>query len=289
MKFTVLLIGLATSFYSRPQSIYGSISSTYTFIPQTNHEPASFIVNTHNNILFPWFWREENHQFKQAFSTEISFGQLLNSHFGYEISTAYLKPISLNENNEFFLRQFKGDFVQAFVKLLINIPLDRIDIYSKIGLNIATGRLIYNQTTNSNTNNERTLNYKYFDNISLGFNASVGLNYPISKRFSIFTELKLTSQAFSPKKGEVTNCSFAGTNELNSMKDHPYWYQIDFGNENQFQFMTMNNDEEPQKLYRRSYVLGGYGFTIGAKYTLWKKKRKLLVFEHKKRPIFIDL
>jgi hypothetical protein len=115
--------------------------------------------------------------------------------------------------------------------------------------------LKYNQSVDANTANELLWNYKYYDNFSLGFNASIGLNYRISDRFSLFTELSFLSQSFSPKKGEATRFSISGVNQLNELNEFPYFSKIEFGDEYQYEYANPNNtnNDNPQKLYRRSY------------------------------------
>lgn len=274
MKLLTFLFVLGISLFSWSQSIYGSISSTYSIIPQNNQQPASEIINTYHHISLPGFLRYENYSFKQSSQTAFSIGHLFKNEFGYELSGAYLKPISIFENTENMNRTMRGDFFQASAKFIINIPFNKFDVFTKIGLNLASGKLTYIQTMNQDIPNEIILAYKYNKNISLGFNASFGFNFPISKRFSIFTELAFISQSFSPRKGEMTKFTQDGNDVSSWVNNFPYRYQIDFGSEYEWNLFGPDNGSQPQKLYRRSYAIGGYGLTIGAKYVLWEKKKR---------------
>jgi hypothetical protein len=275
MKLLPFLFMLGMSLVSRSQNIYGSVSNTYYFVQQNDHQAPSQIINSYPLIWYNSLYRTEGYIFKQLNRSELSFGHMLNSNFGYELSLAYLKPTTITDKSENIIRTLKGDFVQGLAKFILNVPLDRFDIYTKIGVNIITGSLKFNQSLDANTANELLWNYKYYDNFSLGFNASIGLNYRISDRFSLFTELSFLSQSFSPKKGEATRFSISGVNQLNELNEFPYFSKIEFGDEYQYEYANPNNtnNDNPQKLYRRSYALGGYGLTIGAKYVLWEKKK----------------
>lgn len=262
------------SLISHSQSIYGSISSTYSIIPQNNQQPASEIINTYHHISLPGFLRYENYSFKQVSQTALSFGHLFKNKFGYELSGAYLKPNSVSDNDENMNRTMSGELFQTSAKFIVTIPLESIDVFTKIGLSLATGKLTYTQTMNHNNTNEIILVYDYNKNVSMGFNASFGFNFPISKRFSIFSELTFTAQSFSPKKGEMSKFTQEGNDVSSWVNNFPYRYQIEFGDEYQWSFFGPDNGINPQKLYRRSYTLGGYGLTIGVKYVLWEKKKE---------------
>lgn len=278
MKLLPFLFVLGMSLISHSQSIYGSISSTYSIIPQNNQQPASEIINTYHHISLPGFLRYENYSFKQSSQTALSFGHQFKNKFGYELSGAYLKPIAVCDNSENMIRTMKGDFFQTSAKFIINIPLNHFEIYTKIGVNVATGKMNFKQSLNTNKPEEIVLIYKYNQDVSMGFNASIGFNFPISKRFSIFTELVLISQSFSPRKGEMTKFTQDGNDVSSWVNNFPYRYQIEFGDEYQWSFFGPDNDINPQKLYRRSYALSGYGLTIGAKYVLWEKKKEVNTF-----------
>lgn len=274
MKFLTFLFALRIGLVSWSQSIYGSISSTYSIIPQNIHQPASEIINTHHDISLPGFQRYENYSFKQSSQTNLSFGHLFKNKFGYELSGAYLKPIAVSDNSENMIRTMKGDFFLASAKFIINIPLNNFEIYTKIGVNVATGKMNYKQSLNTNKPEEIALIYKYNQDVSMGFNASIGFNFPISKRFSIFSELAFISQSFSPRKGEMVKYTSGGIDVSSWVTNFPYQYLIDFGSEYEWNLFGPDNGSQPQKLYRRSYAIGGYGLTIGAKYELWRKKIK---------------
>lgn len=255
--------------------MYGSISTSYLQIQQNQNQPASEIVNAIHEISLPWFKRYENYSFKYASNKAINFGHMLTTNFGYELSVSYLKPLNVNdnfdENFDDINRTMKGDFFQSFAKFVFNIPVKKINVYSKIGLNVVTGKMSYTQSLYTNKPEEIILKYDYTKNLSLGFNASIGFDFPILNRLSIFSELALISQSFSPKKGEMVQYTSGGIDQSMYFNNKPYNYQIDFGEEYQWQMYGANDGIDPQKLYRRTYSLGGYGLTLGVKYCFWKK------------------
>jgi hypothetical protein len=117
-----------------------------------------------------------------------------------------------------------------------------------------------------------SLTYTYTSPISLGYNGAIGVNVPVSKRFSFFTEVRYINQTFSPKNGKMTGYSYNGSDLLANNDFQPYYAQIEFGTESEWLNYNGTDNSKPQKLYARSYVLGGLDFTVGLKYLLWSRR-----------------
>lgn len=276
MKYLLIFITFTTSLFSWSQQIYGSLSGGYLFSSQIE-QPPSYIVNTIHQISYPWFWREENFAFKSAVHADLSFGQMITDNIGYDLSGSYLKPQSVSDNSEYGKRILSGDFFQSSLKIVLNLPFKKFDLYSKIGVNMAFGKLNYYQTFLDNIPTtsqvgESILTYQYEENVSLGFNGALGLNFKLNKHLSIFSEITFISQTYSPKKGEIIEF-FDGTNQVNFAESKPYYNQIEFGEESEWYYYNSVDNSVPQKLYKRSYALGGCGLTLGIKFIIWSKNK----------------
>ena len=49
----------------------------------------------------------------------------------------------------------------------------------------------------------------------------------------------------------------------------PYYAQIAFGDESEWQNWNADDVSQAQKLYKRSYALGGFGCSVGLRVVLW--------------------
>ena len=277
MKSILFLAIITLSHFSCSQNIYGSISGGYLL--NSNHDQSpSYIVNTYHQISLPWFWRQENYSFKNSVHADLSFGHMVTENIGYEISGSYLKPISVSDNSDFGKRIMAGDFFQTSGKIILSIPMKKFDFYTKLGLNMANGKMTYLQTIedgniNSSGISEASLEYEYRSPLSFGFNGAIGMNVPISKKMSFFTEFSFLSQGFSPKNGKMIGYSINGTDQLANNDYDPYYSQIEFGDDSEWYYWSSDDKSQPQKLYKHSYSLGGYGLTVGLKFILWTKKK----------------
>lgn len=277
MKYVILLSILTSSLFSWSQNIYGSISGGYLF-NSNNDQPPSFIVNSYHQISLPWFWRQEDYSFKNSLHADLSFGHMLTENIGYELSGGYLKPMSVSDNSDYGKRIMTGDFYQASAKVVLSIPMKKFDFYTKLGVNMANGKMTYLQTieyanVNSSGIPETLLEYEYKGPVSFGFNGAFGIDVPISKKVSFFTEVCFLSQSFSPKSGKISRFLSNGTDYLANYNYDPYYSQIEFGDESEWYLWTSEDTNQPQKLYKRSYSLGGYRLTFGFKFTFWTKKK----------------
>lgn len=278
MKFLLFIALSITSFPSWSQHIYGSVSGGYLYNSFDNQSP-SYIVNTYQQVVSPWFWRQENYSFQNILHADMHFGHMFTKNMGYELSGSYVKPMDLTDNSENIKRIMKGNFFQASLKVVLSVPMEKFDVYTKIGLNLAGGKMNYSQrfkdpNASSSENSEEILEYAYRDPFSLGFNGTLGMNFPISKRVSIFTEMNFIQQLFTPKQGKIVKNTSNGKDLLANSNPTPYYSQIEFGNESEWYNYTSTNTSQAQKLYKRAYSIGGYGLTIGVKFILWQKKHE---------------
>jgi hypothetical protein len=165
MKIICFLAFFASSFFSWSQYIYGSISSGYQLNSRIDQAP-SYLVNTFHQVTLPWLWSQENFAFKSSSLAELHLGHMLTPRIGYELTGAYLKPMAVANNPDFGQKIMTGDFYQAAAKLVVAIPIKQFELYTKLGLNIANGRIAYLQTIEDGNFNafgiaEAVLNYTY--------------------------------------------------------------------------------------------------------------------------------
>lgn len=174
-------------------------------------------------------------------------------------------------------RKMTGNFYLTSAKVVLSIPLKKFEIYTKLGVNMVSGKMTYQQTLTDNYSasgiTEASLEYEYKSPLSLGFNGAFGFNVPVTKKISFFTEVRFLSQDFSPKSGKMIGYSINGTDLLANNNYDPYYSQIEFGDNAEWYYWNSDDKTQAQKLYKRNYSLGGYGLAIGFKFVLWTKTK----------------
>lgn len=276
MKFLLFSIALLLFQFSWAQHIYGSISVGYQRINQASQAP-SFIVNTYHQISYPWFWRLEDLSFSDAINSDLSFGHMLTDNIGYELTGSYFKPFTVIENDGYVERQFSGRFFRGNAKLILSVPVEKFDVYTKLGVNYTVGKLFYNQRMYNKGElplsfDESTLMYEYTDGSKLGYNLALGTSYNFNQWLSVFAEIFAIYQPFEPSKGRLIEQITDGVDEMQYTQD-PYFSQVQFGDASEYYYYTSDDTSQPQKLYKRNYSLGGIGINLGIKFKLWSKKK----------------
>ncbi|PHR42445.1 MAG: hypothetical protein COA32_17500 [Fluviicola sp.] len=277
MKNLAILIALLICQVSWTQNIYGSVSGGYQRIIQST-QPPSYIVNTYHQISYPWFTRLEGLSFSDAVSTVLSFGHLLTENIGYELTGSYLKPLTVIEENGYTEHQFSGRFFRTSFKIVLSIPIQKFDLYSKLGVNYTIGKLyyyqrLYNKGEMPLSFEESTLKYEYTNGSRLGYNLALGTSFNFNERLSVFTEIYAIYQPFEPSKGQRIEQTTDGISEM-QYADEPYFSQIQFGAESMSYYYS-EDKSQPQKLYKRNYSLGGVGINLGVKFILFEKKKEV--------------
>ena len=280
MKAILLILTIYSLQLVNAQSFYGSISGGYQYVVN-EEQPSTYITNSFHQITSPWFWQSESFEFQHVFSSNLSFGYYFNKHIGVEIAGTYLRPNKLTTYDGYTNKEFYGNFWRLNPKLVLEIPLDNISIFSKIGCTIGTGKIVFQQEFSDNGNwnvtfDDQTMIYEYTAPVSFGFNASFGLLKSISRNIQMFTELELIHHSFNPNKGSMVEYTLGDVNSLEQHDYKPYNSEIHFGMETELSYWGSNNVNQPQKLHNRNYSLSGLSLIIGVKFTIWHKEKEVI-------------
>ncbi len=276
MRYSALMLFILFWNLTWAQVFYGSTSVGYQQIIQTT-QPPSHIVNTYHQITHPWFWRAEDVAFKNAMNANLSLGHLPGKNWGYELSASYTRPFDQTMVDELVTRTLSGKFLTVGANLILTIPKEKVDFYTKLGVNYILGNIRYHQSFKNNevipySFESSELTYEYTNGSSFGYNMTLGGNFKIGQKLSIFAELNGSFLPFSPEKGRRIHETIDGQDQLQYAND-PYFSEIEFGNETEHYAYNSDDKQSPQKLYRRNYSLGGIGLNVGVRFIIWEKRK----------------
>ena len=257
------------------QRLYGSAAIGYQSILNQD-QPPSYIVNTYHQISNPWFWGEENPEFQHMLTSDLTLGWMFRNQLGIEVTGSYLKPQTQIENyGDYLDKQFKGDFWRINPKLVIALPIKKLDLCMKMGPLIGSGKMeFYQRFQNDGSWNlgyqEAEMTYEYTQPVSLGFSSSICVSKRILNNLELFSEIQFNYQTISPTKGKLTMFKLDGK-EQSEASFNAYSSQIQFGDESEWYYWHSEDSSQPQKLYKRTYSLTGFALTVGCKFTIWRK------------------
>lgn len=78
----------------------------------------------------------------------------------------------------------------------------------------------------------------------------------------------------APTLGKMVEFTSDGIDVIANVNVEPYYSEIEFGEVSEWQYWSAEDKSQPQKLYSRSYSLGGLGLTLGVRFVLWKKSEE---------------
>lgn len=278
MKILPFIIALLICQVSWTQNIYGSVSGGYQRVVQESQPPLR-IVNSSHTLADPWFTKPVYLSFSEVLRTDLNLGHFLTKNLGYELSGSYLKPLTEITDDGYTNSQLSGRFYQASFKVILSKKINRFDVYAKMGVNFAKGIMYYDQKVYGldyqvHGRNEARSIYEYSDGAQWGFNSALGFSFNLNHRLSVFSEVYAIYQPFEPERGQMTHLTYDDENMMQYDND-PYSSEIQFVEESNSYYYDIGETSQPEKMYKRSYSLGGIGINLGVKVILFAKKEEL--------------
>ncbi len=276
MKHLLLIISLIFFHTSFSQKLYGSFSSGYQYVFDQD-QPPSYIINWFHQISSPGFWKKEDPSFKHVSNTGVGLGYEINEKFGFELTGFYLRSKLVQHRTPNTTRTFRGDFWRVTPSFKLSASNEKLDVYTRIGLSVIGGQIMYSLKyegyDSANSFEEIKLDYEFTGPASLGFNATLGAKKEINEHIGVFAEIQFLYQGFSPKKGYTNRYEYNGEDHLTLYDYQIGDTEIDFGEEQVFSVYQTQEENVPDKLYRRTYFLSGIAFNIGVRFNLWSKNK----------------
>jgi hypothetical protein len=142
--------------------------------------------------------------------------------------------------------------------LIITPGFDKLNPYAKLGMIIGIGSVKYEYTDNDNGEIEirkRTLN----GGAAFGLSSALGLKYDLSEKLSLFGELNMVNLSYAPTKGEYTEATFNGIDELPGMTTR----ERNSVFLNKYTYVDPPLDSQPRQELKEKLPFGSVGINVG--------------------------
>lgn len=280
---------------------YPPLSTPFSF---TGANQTYIETETNSQETYTNNYASVNKGFGGGVSFFVSAGYAITRNISAEIGFSYLAGITQQSTNiDNYQSFFSPDDTSYNDKSLaskltsspryrlmpaikLSVPLNKFTPYVKAGLVVGLGGKL--TLSNIFTENEYQIEYgrRYNDNIgtantgltasgglSLGYTASAGVEYAIADFLSVYCEINLISENWSPANGDITTYSLSsgipGPYALSSSQ-FTYSGNITTGGRipTTYTGVVILNSQYP----KQTFSFGSYGVSIGVKFSIPRNK-----------------
>jgi hypothetical protein len=159
----------------------------------------------------------------------------------------------------------RTEFVQFIPSLMLRIGWSKFDPYAKVGLILGTGTIFYS-FREQDTYEDIESYYELSKGLGLGYKTSIGTFYHFNDWFSLFAELSVLNNTFSPNRGRLTSYKENGIEMIDGMSVNER--EVEYQEEYDFNYNDNHDENVASKEIKQSFPLGSAGLQIGIRFQL---------------------
>jgi opacity protein-like surface antigen len=166
------------------------------------------------------------YSFNRFLSAEIGFSYLKSAEWTSEMKDESGSPSDDQYSISSITQSLNSNMISLAPTIQISAGAEKVNPYARFGLVLGKAKVMQSREMYSRYKSE----FWDFDEIessememernggwALGFSGGLGLDFRLSQNFSFFSELRVLSLSYAPKKGEVTKYEENGINELKDL------------------------------------------------------------------------
>jgi hypothetical protein len=198
-----------------------------------------------------------------------SFGYMFNKNIGAELGVSYLLGGKSETTDEYYSSptekitwedEVHSNMIRFSPTFILASGMEKINPYAKFGLTVGVGSFTENSNRNSTNGDHTERTWKNNGGVAVGYTASIGANYPLNEKMSLFGELTLIDLNYAPKKGEMTKYTDNGTDMLGTLDVNDK--EVEYVDSYSYDNNTSSNPDEPEKHLKWKLPFSSMGFNI---------------------------
>lgn len=196
-------------------------------------------------------------------------GYMFNKNVGVELGISYLvgdnskaKDIYIGGTTDYTL---SSNMVRLTPTLVIAAGFEKINPYAKFGLVVGSGSIMYQYVDNDVADGDLTVQKEKLDGgLAFGLNAGAGVLFNINNGMSFFGEINMVNLSYAPTKGEITESTLNGVNELATMttKERTTVFVASYDRN------APSPDSQPRQRLSQLFPFGSLGLNLGVRFNL---------------------
>lgn len=194
-----------------------------------------------------------------------TFGYMFNKHVGAELGLSYLlgsKVKFQDKYNESVTDiSVASNMFRVIPSIVIAAGTENINPYAKFGVVIGVGSICMEYEYSGSGGDIEILKSTLNGGVAIGINSAVGAIFELSDKFSIFGELNAVNMSYAPTKGELTEATYNGVDNLADMTTQEK--EIEFVDKYTYDYNNPPPDSEPRKELKHKFPYGSFGINVG--------------------------
>jgi hypothetical protein len=213
-------------------------------------------------------YEQVNVSLGKGVNLEGAFGYMFNKNIGAELGISFLLGGKSKAKDTFLspLASITTDYSLSSKMLRINPSLviasrfENFNPYAKFGLIIGSGSIMFeiNENDDGDISVEKM---KLNGGIALGLSSGIGAMFNLSDNMSFFSELNMVNLSYAPTKGEVTEATYNGVDELRNWTTNRK--EIEFVDSYTYNISNPPATSQPSQALKLKLPFGSIGVNIG--------------------------
>ncbi|HPM30951.1 MAG TPA: outer membrane beta-barrel protein [Chryseolinea sp.] len=265
MKRTALILlvaAIASDVFA--QTTYCNINVGYALpMNAQSLDHLGFSNTSVNNSAITY--TEEKVSLGSGLNVGVSFGHMFTPYLGTELNVGYLfgSQSKAADNFDDYAHTdytISSNMIRFTPSIIFTAGLSKINPYAKVGVVIGAGSLLY-RSVGYDDGGSFANELKCYGGVAIGMNASVGVTYSLGDKLSLFGELNMISQSYAPTKGELTEVSEDGVDQLPNYTTRDR--EVEFVDNYRYDYQNPGPDTEPRKEAKVYFPYGSIGLNVG--------------------------
>lgn len=252
------------------QGAYVKINAGYGINMSSSVTQKHSEVSTVSPYSYSFTLEAVNYSLGKGLNFGGAFGYMFNKNIGAELGISYLLGATTKIINEsdYGTNQYKAEqtmhsnMLRFIPSLVIVSGFEGINPYAKFGLLIGTGSVFMGNDRNMNRDIS-VEKWKYNGGVALGLNSALGAIFNINDNISLFGEIDMVNLSYAPTKGELTEATYNGVDNLPDMTTNEK--EIEFVDSYTLNTDSPTIDSEPAKQTKFKMPYGSVGLNVGLK------------------------
>ena len=285
IKTAIIAITILTSISTIAQKVYVDVNVGYALPLKGGVDGASTTTTTYYNEQTgernqSETYKSINSSLGKGLNFGGSVGYMFNKNLGFELGLNYILGAAIKtedirnetyidftgatqKSSSIYTSSTSSNMFQIAPTLVLSTGFEKFNPYAKFGFVMGFGKVTTEiESTSTNWGNSNGI-YEFSGGMGFGFTGSIGAEYALNEKVSLFSELKFMSFSYAPKKGIVTKLTQDGVDQLpgTTTNQKETEFVKEYTNDGSV------NDNEPSKSVKSYLPYNNIGLNFGVKFS----------------------